>query len=129
MVTCCRDIGKNKNPTIFQLINKDLLETLGNYEATTESFYNNVTKNDDVINNNDITLSVPDNHSFINYNISHNNIDEDSLKSTKDKETSYNEIMSNLSKLYNTLKQNKKQQTIVFVFYHKKINLSMLFLI
>ena len=65
-----------------------LLETLDDHEAKTESFYNNVTHNDNVINKNDITLSVNNDHSMINDKVSQNYVDESSLKSTKNKEIS-----------------------------------------
>ena len=48
-------------------------------------FYNNVINNNDVISKNDVTLSVTNDHSMINYKVSQNYIDE-SLKSMKDKE-------------------------------------------
>ena len=83
----------------------------------TESFYN-LTNDDDVINENDIALSINNVHSMINNNGSQNFIDEDSLNSTKNKEISYNDIISVSSKLYNVLKRNKKHQTIIFVFYN-----------
>ena len=38
------------------------------------------------------------------------------MKLIKDKEISYNDIISVSSKLYNTLKRNKKHQTILFRF-------------
>ena len=88
------------------------METLDDHKAKTESFYNN----DDEINKNDITLSVNDDHSMINDKVSQNYIYEDSLKSTKDKEMLYNDIISVSSKLSNALKWNQKHQTIVFVF-------------
>ena len=64
------------------------METLDNHEAKTKSFYNNVTNNDNVINKNDITLSVNNDHSMINHNVSQNYTDEDSLKSKKNKDIS-----------------------------------------
>ena len=70
IVTCCRDIGNYKNPTISQHINIDFLEILDDHKAKTESFYNNVTNNDNVINKNDISLSVYDDHSMINNKVS-----------------------------------------------------------
>ena len=94
------------------------METLDDHEAKTESCYNNVTNNDNVINKNDIALSVNNDHSMINDKVSQNYIDDDSSKSTKDKEISYNDIMSVSFKLSNALKRNKKHQTIVFVFYY-----------
>ena len=118
IVTCCRDIGNNKNPTISQHINTDFLEALDDKEAKTESFHNNITNNGDVINKNEIILSVNDDHSTINDKMSRNYIDEDSLKSTKVKDLSYNDIMSVWSKLSNALKLNKKYQTIVFAFHY-----------
>ena len=84
VVICCRDIGNYKNTTISQQINKDLLETLENHEAKMESFYN-LANNDDIIIENDIALSVNNDHSMINENVSQNDIYEDTLKSTKDK--------------------------------------------
>ena len=80
---------------------------MDDHESKTESFYDYTTNNDDAINNNNIILSINNDHSMINYNISHNDIDEDSLKSTKDKEISYNDVMSIETKLINALKQNK----------------------
>ena len=62
----------------------EVLETLDDLEAKTASFCN-LSNNDDIINENDIVLSVVINLSMIY---------EDSLKSTKDKEMSYNDIMS-----------------------------------
>ena len=66
IVTCCKDTGNYKNPTISQQINIDLLETLDDLEAKTESSYNNVTNNDDVKKNYHIALSVNDDYSIIN---------------------------------------------------------------
>ena len=80
-------MGNDKNPTVSQQINIDLLEALDDHEAKTESFYN-LTNNDDVISENDIALSVNNDHSMINDYVSQNYIDEDSLKSTKEKEIS-----------------------------------------
>ena len=87
-----------QNPNISPQTNIDLLETLDDNEAKTESFYN-LSNNDNVINKNDIALSVNYAHSMINDNASQNYIDEDSLKSTKDKEISHNDIKSVSSKL------------------------------
>ena len=66
IVTCCRDIGNYKNPTISQHINIGFLETLDDHEAKTESFYDNVTNNNDAINKSNIMLSFNDDHSMIN---------------------------------------------------------------
>ena len=59
IVTCCRDIRNYKNPNKSQQINIDLLETLDDHEAKIKSF-NNLSSNDDVINENYIVLSVND---------------------------------------------------------------------
>ena len=72
IVICCRHIENYKNPTISQHIKIDLLESIGDHEAQTESFYNNVTNNDDLINKNDVTLPVNNDHSTINDNVSQN---------------------------------------------------------
>ena len=90
---------------------------MDDHEAKAEPIYN-LTYNDKVINVNVIALSVNDDHSMINDNVSHNYIDEDSLKSTKYKEISYNEILSVSSKLYNALKQNKNTKLLYSVFYY-----------
>ena len=63
------------------------METLDDHKAKTESFYN-LTNHDDVINKNDIALSINNDHSMINDKVSQNYIDEDSLKSTNDKKLS-----------------------------------------
>ena len=96
-------------------MNIDLLKILDDHDAKTESFYNTVCNNDNIINKNNITLSVNDDHSMINDKVSQNYI---SLKSIKHEEISYNDIMSVSLELYNALKRNKKYQTIIFVFYY-----------
>ena len=78
---------------------------MDDHEAKAEPIYN-LTYNDKVINVNVIALSVNDDHSLIHDNDSQNHINEDSLLSTKDKEISYNDIMTVSSKLYNALKWN-----------------------
>ena len=84
------------------------METLDGHQAKTESFYNNVSVNNKVVNKNDISLSVNIDHSMINDKISQNYVDEDSLQSTKDREKLYNDIISISTKVYNAIKWNKK---------------------
>ena len=95
------------------------METLDDHEAKTKSFYDNVTNNDDVINKYDIALSIDDDHSMINDKVSQNYIDEDSLKSTKNKEISYNDTMSVVGQNFlmpsNGIK-NIKQLYLVFYY-------------
>ena len=59
-----------------------------------ESFHSNATNNANIINNDDITLFETNDHSMIKNNISLNYIDEEILKSTKNEEISYSNIMS-----------------------------------
>ena len=49
-----------------QHINIDFLETLDDHKVISTFIYNNVTNNDDVINKNDIILSVNDDYFTIN---------------------------------------------------------------
>ena len=80
---------------------------MGDHEARTELFENNVTKNSNNVNNNDTTNSLNNDDSMITNKISRNFNDEETFKSKKDNEVSYNDIMFFLLKLYNALKSNE----------------------
>ena len=89
----------------------DSFETWGDHEVKTQSFYNNVTNNANVINTNDVTFSGTYDHSIIKNMISQKHFDEETLTYTKDEELSNYHIMSVSSKLYKNHKRNKNDQT------------------